>query len=108
MRASLSLIEEVGHEHILPHALQLIDRLVDGVMAKGYMVASSLEPSHRSSIVAITGGSPDADLRAHVALSEAGAVTVTGSSGIRVAPSFYNDASDIERLIAALPELQRS
>ncbi len=104
MQASLSLIEEVGPERILPHALELIDRLVDGVTAKGYVVTSSLVPSHRSSIVAITGGSPDADLRAHVALSEAGVVTVIRSRGIRVAPSFYNDASDIERMIEALPE----
>ncbi|HYI16451.1 MAG TPA: aminotransferase class V-fold PLP-dependent enzyme [Thermomicrobiales bacterium] len=104
MLASLSLIEEVGAEHVLPHVLQLIDRLVDGVTAKGYKVNSSLDAGERSSIVAISAGTPDADLRAHVALSEAGVVTVIRSRGIRVAPSFYNDASDIERLIEALPE----
>ena len=68
------------------------------------MVNSSLDAGERSSIVAISAGTPDADLRAHVALSEAGVVTVIRSRGIRVAPSFYNDASDIERLIEALPE----
>jgi cysteine desulfurase / selenocysteine lyase len=103
LRASLSLLEEVGHERILPHAFELIDLLVDGVTAKGYLVNSSLVPGQRSSIVAISGGSPDADLRAHVALNEAGVVTVIRSRGIRVAPGFYNDASDIERLIEALP-----
>lgn len=104
LRASLSLIEEVGQLRILPHALQLIDRLVAGVTAKGYQISSSLDRRHRSQFVAITAGSADADLIAHVALSEAGVVTAMRSRGIRVAPSFYNDASDIERLIEALPE----
>lgn len=104
LRASLSLIDEVGHDRILPHVLVLTDRLVSGVRAKGYAITSSLDPAHRSSIVAITGGSADADLRAHVALSEAGVVTALRGRGIRVAPTFYNDASDIDRLIEALPE----
>ncbi|MDQ3547427.1 MAG: aminotransferase class V-fold PLP-dependent enzyme [Chloroflexota bacterium] len=104
LRASLLLIEEVGHELILPHALRLIDRLVDGVTARGYTITSSLEQPYRSPIVAFTSGSSDGDLRAHVALSEAGVVTAIRSRGIRVAPGFYNDASDIERLIEALPE----
>lgn len=104
LQASLSLIDQVDHGRVLPHVLQLIDRLIEGVTAKGYAINSSLDPMHRSSIVAISAGSPDADLRALVALSEAGVVTVIRSRGIRVAPSFYNDASDIERLIEALPD----
>jgi selenocysteine lyase/cysteine desulfurase len=106
--ASLSLLEEVGADRILPHALRLLDQLVDGVTAKGYTIASSLEPAHRSQFLALTSGSADGDLRAHVALSEAGVVTVIRSRGIRVAPSFYNDADDIERLIDALPPLPAS
>lgn len=105
LQSSLSLIDEVGHERILPHALRLIDLLVTGVTARGYLISSSLDPQHRSQIVAVTSGSPDGDLRAHVALSEAGVVTVIRSSGLRVAPNFYNDAGDIERLIEALPDI---
>jgi selenocysteine lyase/cysteine desulfurase len=104
LRGSLSLIDEVGFERILPHTLTLIDQLVAGVTEKGYAVSSSLEPDRRSQIVAVTAGNPDADLRAHVALSEAGVVTALRSRGIRVAPTFYNDANDIDRLIEALPE----
>lgn len=104
MAASLTLIDEVGHDLILPHAQTLIDELVTGVLDKGYAVASSLEPAQRSQFVAITAGSPDADLRLNVALTEAGVITALRPKGLRVAPTFYNDATDIARLIDALPE----
>ena len=81
-----------------------LPELAEGVSEKGYRVNSSLDHDRRSQILALTTGSPDADLRAHVALSEVGVVTAMRSRGIRVAPSFYNDVSDIERLIEALPE----
>jgi selenocysteine lyase/cysteine desulfurase len=103
LATSLTLIQEVGHERILPHALSLIDSLVVGATEKGYRISSSLEPGDRSQIVAITTGSSTADMRAEVALSEAGVVTALRPRGIRVAPTFYNDASDIERLVDALP-----
>jgi cysteine desulfurase/selenocysteine lyase len=95
----------VGHLNVLPHVQTLIDQLIPGVEAKGYSVASDLTPERRSTIVAITAGSPEADTRAHVALSEAGVVTALRPRGVRVAPTFYNDASDITRLIDALPAL---
>lgn len=104
LRASLSLLDEIEFERILPHALRLIDQLIAGVIAKGYQISSSLESTHRSQFVAVTTGSADSDLLAHVALNEAGVVTAMRSRGIRVAPSFYNDASDIERLVEALPD----
>jgi selenocysteine lyase/cysteine desulfurase len=103
LAASLTLVNEVGHANVLPHAQALLDQLAAGVGAKGYTVASDLTPERRSTIVAITAGSVEADTRAHVALSEAGVVTALRPRGIRVAPSFYNDASDIARLVEALP-----
>ncbi len=105
LQASLTLIEGIGPEWILLHARGLIDRLVGGVVDKGYRVSSSLESKHRSQFVALTSGTSDGDLRAHVALTEAGVVTAIRSHGIRVAPTFYNTSDDIDRLIEALPEL---
>jgi cysteine desulfurase / selenocysteine lyase len=104
LTASLTLVNEVGHPRVLPHAQTLLDQLAAGVEAKGYTVASDLTPERRSTIMAITAGSPEADTRAHVALSEAGVITALRPRGIRVAPTFYNDASDIERLLDALPQ----
>ena len=105
LHASLTLVEGIGPERILSHARGLIDRLVGGVVDKGYRVNSSLESKHRSQFVALTSGTSDGDLRAHVALTEAGVVTAIRSRGIRVAPTFYNTNDDIDRLIEALPEL---
>ena len=105
LAASLTLVNEVGTSNVLPHVQALIDRLIPDVAAKGYTIASDLAPDRRSQIVAITAGSRAADTRAHVALSEAGVVTALRPRGIRVAPTFYNDASDIDRLVEALPHL---
>lgn len=103
LAASLTLVNEVGHANVLPHVATLLDRLISDVRAKGYAIASDLDPARRSTIVAITAGSPEADTRAHVALTEAGVVTALRPRGLRVAPTFYNDATDIDRLVEALP-----
>lgn len=103
LAASLTLLEEVGVANILPHTLRLLERLKIGVEERGYRVVSSWEPDSRSQFVAITTGSRDADVRVHVALTEAGVATALRPKGIRVAPSFYTDTSDIDRLIDALP-----
>jgi selenocysteine lyase/cysteine desulfurase len=83
--------------------LRLLDRLKSGVEERGYDVVSSWDPEHRSQIVAITGGSRATDERLSVTLTEAGVATALRPRGIRVAPSFYSDESDIDRLIDALP-----
>jgi len=103
MAASLTLVEEVGVERVLPHTLPLLDRLKVGVEERGYMVASSWEPSERSQIVAVTSGARETDERLHVTLTEAGVATALRTRGLRVAPSFYNNEEDIDRLIDALP-----
>jgi selenocysteine lyase/cysteine desulfurase len=105
LTASLTLVHEVGLPNVLPHAQALLDQLIPEAQAKGYTISSDLDPQHRSTILAISAGSPEADTRAHVALSEAGVVTALRPRGLRVAPTFYNDASDIERLVEALPRL---
>jgi selenocysteine lyase/cysteine desulfurase len=101
--ASLSLIGEIGVDKILPHAQRLIDRLVPAIESKGYTITSSMEPSRRSQIVAFTSGTLEGDTRVQVALTEAGVVTALRPRGVRVSPTFYNDETDIERLLAALP-----
>lgn len=103
LAASLTLIEEVGIARILPHAQVLVDRLAAGVSERGWRVASSLDPAVRSQYVAITSGDREADVAAHATLLDAGVVTAPRPKGLRVAPTFYNDASDIDRLLAALP-----
>jgi selenocysteine lyase/cysteine desulfurase len=105
MQASLTLIDEVGVDSILPHAEQLVDRLNDGLAGTGYTVASSLIPAERSQIVAISSGNRERDTRVQVQLAEAGVVTALRPRGIRVAATFYNDAGDIDRLLDALPAL---
>jgi selenocysteine lyase/cysteine desulfurase len=103
LATSLTLVEEVGVENVMPHAQRLLDRLKPGVEERGYEVVSSWDPAERSQIVAISSGSRETDERVQVTLTEAGVVTALRPRGIRVAPTFYSDESDIDRLIDALP-----
>lgn len=101
--ASISLLEEVGTQRILPHALELLDAVKVGAEELGYTVASSWAPEERSQIIALTTGSREADERVQQALSDAGVATALRPKGVRIAPTFYNDMSDVARLLEALP-----
>lgn len=103
LAASLSLIEEVGVDAIHAHALALIDQIAAGAAARGWKVVTSLKDGERSSIMAITSGDVAKDSAAQVALEAAGVITVLRPRGIRIAPTFYNNTDDVERLLAALP-----
>lgn len=103
LAASLTLVSEVGVANVLPHSAALLDRMKAGVEERGYDVVSSWKPEERSQIAAITSGNRETDERLSVTLTEAGVVTALRPKGLRIAPTFYNDATDIDRLIDALP-----
>ncbi len=103
MAASLTLIEEIGVDAIHAHALALIDQIAAGAAERGWTVVTSLKDGDRSSILAITSGDHDQNVAAQVALEEAGVITVLRPRGIRIAPTFYNNMDDVDRLLAALP-----
>lgn len=105
LAASLSLIEEVGVDAIHAHTVELIDHIAAGAAQRGWHVASRLADGVRSSILAITSGDAEQDAAAQVALEQAGVITVVRPRGIRIAPTFYNNMEDVERLLAALPVL---
>lgn len=103
LAASLTLIEEVGVDAIHAHALALIDQIAAGAAARGWTVVTSLADGDRSSIMAITSGDSAQDVAAQAALEAAGVITVLRPRGIRIAPTFYNNSDDVQRLLGALP-----
>ncbi|RIK34905.1 MAG: hypothetical protein DCC58_21065 [Chloroflexi bacterium] len=103
MAASLSLVTEAGPAWTAQHTAHLTDRLIEGLDALGYTVASSRAPEHRSQIVAFTAGSREQDAQLVDDLERANVSVTLRGRGVRVSPYFYNTVDDIEKLLEALP-----
>jgi cysteine desulfurase / selenocysteine lyase len=101
--ASAELIRAADPAATEPHALALTDRLLAAVAQKGYSVTSCLDRPRRSQIVSFTSGdrATDAAIVADLARRQV-AVSLRGR-GVRVAPYFYNNDEDVDRLIEGLP-----
>jgi len=98
--AALDLLLEIGPDHIERRILELTDRLAAGLRARGAEVVSPWGEGERSGIVVFRCGDDPNSVCA--ALNAAGFVVRVRGGGIRVAPHFYNNEDDIDRLLAAL------
>jgi cysteine desulfurase/selenocysteine lyase len=101
--ASLELLLEVGIPRIEERVLGLTDYLIAGLQERGYHITTPIaSPLERSGIVCFNHplyALDDLEQRlrkARVIISKRGQV-------IRVSPHFYNDETDIDQLLDALP-----
>jgi selenocysteine lyase/cysteine desulfurase len=95
---------ELGVENIERRALALNRRLTESLTAAGHEVLSPLgEEGWRSAETLVRAHEPAATVR-HLSRSRV-AVTVK-PEGFRAATHFFNDESDVERLVAALAEFR--
>jgi cysteine desulfurase / selenocysteine lyase len=103
LEQSLKLLHETGAETIENHLAGLTDELCDGLGGKSYEVLSSRAPGERSAIVCIrsTAGISPNDIGSR--LEEANVIVSVRGAGVRIAPHFYNNSEDIDRLLDALP-----
>ncbi len=103
LEQSLKLLHETGIENISRYLADLTDGLCDALAARNYEVVSSRRPGESSAIVCIKheGGMTSSEVAAKL---EAEKIVVSPRGDrIRIAPHFYNNTSDIERLLDALP-----
>jgi selenocysteine lyase/cysteine desulfurase len=93
--ATLDLIDELGINNIEKRILGLNGLLIEGLRKLGVKVLSPLEGEHRSGIVLF-------DVRDRERIFKAlrrNDVIVSLRRGIRVSTHFYNDESDVEKLV---------
>lgn len=96
---SLGLLAEIGQERIARRVLGLTDRLIDKLDEYPVEVTSSREPEHRSSYFTFTLGSIERDDALVDAGRAAGVLFGRRVGGIRVGTHFWNDESDLDRLV---------
>jgi cysteine desulfurase / selenocysteine lyase len=98
--ASVSQIKKLGIRNIEDRALSLNRYMTDHLLENGWRVLSPLQQEgYRSAETLVEVEEP---ARIVAELARAGVAVTEKPQGIRVATDFFNDESDVDRLIAAL------
>jgi selenocysteine lyase/cysteine desulfurase len=101
--AAIDVLLEIGVDQIERRLYELTDRLAAGLRRRGAELVSPWGEGERSGIVVFRLG--DDPQRLWAGLTQRGFVVRVRSGGIRVAPHFYNNEDDIDRLLAAVDEI---
>ena len=102
LEQSLKLLHETGAERIEGHLAELTDRLCEGIAGSEIELVSSRVSGDRSQIVCVKhkGGIHPNQIAADL---EARKIIVSPRGDrLRIAPHFYNNEEDIDRLIESL------
>jgi selenocysteine lyase/cysteine desulfurase len=100
--AAVELLLEVGPSNVWQRLVDITDRLAAGLKARGAEILSPWGEEERSGIVVFkTGADP---VRLALRLNQRGFVVRVRGGGIRVAPHFYINETDIERFLEQLDQ----
>jgi cysteine desulfurase/selenocysteine lyase len=102
--AAIDLLLEVGIKNVQDQILKLTDYLCAGLMRKGYYLYSSRKREEASGIVSFSCPKFSSEELNHLLKQEK--IEVSPRCGkVRVSPHFYNNISEIDRLLEVLPLL---
>jgi selenocysteine lyase/cysteine desulfurase len=99
--AAIDLLLELGIEAIGQRVLELTESLAAGLRERGAELRSPRGPGEDSGILSFTLPGEDPE-RTAARLRGRGVFVVARRGGVRASPHFYNDESDLARLLAAL------
>lgn len=103
IRAAMQLIGSLGIDGISRHIRVLTDRLIQGLVTKGYSVVSPRHNEQWSGIVSFTSPAHDHDAIAKRLRAEERTEIVVRDGRLRASPHFYNTEDQIDRLVNHLP-----
>lgn len=105
LRAAIDLLLELGIDEVSRRAIAIAETLADALTSIGWNVASP-RPI-RSAIIGATPPNVEKSLLWwHRKLEEHRIVTAPREGLLRFSPHFYNDESDVKRVISALRQLE--
>ncbi|MCA1589628.1 MAG: aminotransferase class V-fold PLP-dependent enzyme, partial [Acidobacteria bacterium] len=103
LEKSLIMLKTAGIERIEKYLAELTDYLCELLAGKNYDIVSSRAPEEKSAIVCIKhrNGHSSNDIAAR--LEQENIIVSPRGDRLRIAPHFYNNREDIERLVESLP-----
>lgn len=103
LEQSLKLLHETGAEKIQNYLEELTDYLCELLAGKNYEIVSSRAMNEKSQIVCVKhrGGLSSNEIAAR--LESENVIVSPRGDRLRIAPHFFNNREDIERLIEILP-----
>jgi selenocysteine lyase/cysteine desulfurase len=104
LEQSLKLLTETGLEKIATYLDELTDYLCERVSEKDYEISSSRAPGEKSAIVCIrhSGGLGCNDIAER--LEKEKIIVSPRIDRLRIAPHFYNNREDVDKLVEMLPD----
>jgi cysteine desulfurase / selenocysteine lyase len=103
LEQSLKLLNDCGTENIADYLENLSDYLCEKLSEKNYEIVSSRLKGEKSQIVSIMPKDEINSLTLAKMLEKQGIIVSSRGEKLRIAPHFYNNISDIDRLINAMP-----
>jgi cysteine desulfurase/selenocysteine lyase len=103
LEQSLKLLNETGAGKIEAHLAELTDQLCDSLGGSDYEIVSSRREGERSQIVCLKhrGGLNPNEI--FTSLENQKIIVSPRGDRLRIAPHFFNNSGDIDRLVEALP-----
>ncbi len=101
--SSLELLASHGVQRIGNYLEELTDYLCEGLKGKPYEVVSSRTPGEKSQIVCIRPPQGLSAMSLYHQLNARNIVTAPRGNRLRIAPHFYNTATEVDEFIKALP-----
>jgi cysteine desulfurase/selenocysteine lyase len=102
LAATLDLLDEVGSQAIEQHALSLTERLIAGLVEKGYQVVGP-QAVHAESAIISVGLRDDAQKkRVESALAQCQAACAVRESRVRLSPHFFNTDDEVDQLLSCM------
>ena len=103
LEQSVKLLNETGLDRIEAYLSELTDYLCELLAGKNYEIVSSRAPEEKSAIVCIRHRDGLTSNEVFERLERENVIVSPRGDRLRIAPHFYNNREDIERLVEALP-----
>jgi selenocysteine lyase/cysteine desulfurase len=102
LEAAVDILLELGSDRVEQQLLNLTGHAAEGLRKLGYTIISPFGENERSGILSFNHQKIDGEKIAEL-MAEAKVDLAVRGGALRISPTYYNDKSDIDRFLNALP-----
>ncbi len=97
--AGMKLIQSLGVERIEAHIREITGAVKEGVMRRGFNLASPADPARHGALITLRSHKVDLLVKR---LEADGVITSSRDNNLRLSPHIYNEQCDVDRLMDCL------